>query len=197
MSDFTKIAITFVLGFCTAVFAEPLRRWFFRSVVSLKFDPRIGFGRRCVSLTTTTQPGVMAKYIRVLVMCSSRIGITANRCKPFLTTIEKFDASLGGYRELHHDPIPLNWAYIGDQPLDIHPEMEFYFDVLEVNSAENVLRPQTTISPETWTQLLSETGRYRFSVVLSGENIKPTPPDRQIEFEWRGSFDSLTEDCFS
>jgi len=195
MSEFAKISIPFVLGFCIAVLAEPLRRWLFRSVVSLKFEPKIGSGRQCVSLTTTNQPTVMAKYIRVLAKCSSRLSVTASGCKPFLTKIEKLDPSINGYRELHHDPIPLNWAYIGDEALDIHPEMEFYFDVVEVNSAQNLLRPQTTITPETWTELLREPGRYKFSVVLSGDNIgRPVP--KTIEFEWKGSFDSLTENCF-
>jgi hypothetical protein len=199
MSEYEKIILTWLLsffaGFFVAVFAEPLRRWLFKSTVSLSFRPRIGFGRRWVSLTTTTTTGVMAKYIRVLAKCTSRVGVTANRCKPFLTKIEKRDPALNGYRELHHDPLPLNWAYIGDQQLDIHPEMEFYFDVAEVNSAQNLLRPQTTIAPETWAALLREPGTYRFSVVLSGENIRPVP--LSIEFEWKGSFDSLTEDCFS
>lgn len=136
----------------------------------------------------------MAKYIRVLAKCSSRIGVTASRCKPFLTKIEKLDPGMNNYRELHHDPIPLNWAYVGDQAVDIHPKMEFYFDIVEVNSAQNLLMPQTTIAPVTWTALLREPGRYRFSVVLSGENIRPV--QRTIEFEWKGSFDLLTENCF-
>ena len=194
MSEFAKITITFVLGFCIALFAEPLRRWLFRSAVSLKFEPKIGFGRQCVSITTTTQPGVLAKYIRVLVKCSSRIGLTARGCKPFLTKIEKLGPGMNDYRELHHDPIPLHWAYIGDQALDIHPTMEFYFNVVEVNSAQNILRPQTTIAPVTWTELLREPGWYKFSVVLSGENISSQPTT--IPFEWKGSFDLLTEDCF-
>ncbi len=198
MSEFAKInmtiILTFLAGFLTAVFAEPVRRWLFRSVITLSFKPRIGFGRRWISLTTTTTECVMAKYIRVLAKCSSRIGLTANRCKPFLTKIEKHDPVANTYRELHHDPLPLNWAYIGDLQLDIHPKMEFYFDVAEVNSAQNLLRPQTTIAPETWAKLLREPGRYKFSVVLSGENIRPVP--LTIEFDWKGSFDSLTEDCF-
>ncbi|NQT17771.1 MAG: hypothetical protein HQ582_33760 [Planctomycetes bacterium] len=195
MGEIAKITITFVLGFCAAVFAEPIRRRLFRSAISLKFEPKIGFGRQCVSLTSTTQADVMAKYVRVLATCSSRIGVTARACQPFLTRIERVAPH---YCELHHDPIPLNWAYIGHQALDIHPQMAFYFDIVAVNSAENILRPQTTVDPMTWPTLLSQPGRYRFSVTLSGENIKRVPDSQSpmIEFEWGGSFDSLTEDCF-
>jgi hypothetical protein len=165
MNEFAKIAIGFVLGSCIAVFAEPLRRWLFKSRVSLCFQPKIGFGRRCVSLTTTNHSNVMAKYIRVLAKCSSRCGITAKQCRPFLTKIEKLDPAVDGHKELHHDPLPLNWAFIGDQPLDINSRMEFYFDVVEINSAENSMKPQiTTIVPTTWTEILRETGKYRFSV---------------------------------
>lgn len=198
LSDLAKITMTallsFAAGFIIAVFAEPARRWLFSSAVTLSFEPKIGFGRRWICLTNTNTDGVASKYIRVLARCSSRMGVTANRCTPFLTKIEKHDPTNNDYRELHHDPIPLNWAYIGEQQLDIHPQTEFYFDVLEVNSKQNLLRPQTTISPETWAQLLQKPGKYKFSVMLSGENIGPVR--RSIEFEWKGSFDSLTEDCF-
>src|SRR5262249_7996720 len=144
--------------------------------------------------TTTTGPGVMAKYIRVLAKCTSRFGVTANGCRPFLTKIERFAPALNDYKELHHDPLPLNWAYIGNQALDINPEMEFYFDVIEVNRNANLWRPQTTIAPQVWVELLREPGKYKFSVVLSGDNIKPV--QQTVEFQWKGSFDSLTEDCY-
>lgn len=193
MTEFVAIAITFVLGFITAVLAEPIRRWLFRSTVSLKFEPKTGFGRQCISFTTTNHPEIMAKYIRVLATCSSRIGVTAKACRPFLTKIERLEPV---YAELHHDPIPLNWSYIGDRDLDINPQMAFYFDVLAVTDSDNVLRPQTIIPPTTWSTVLSKHGKYRFSVTLSGENFAPVrdvqPP---IEFEWKGTFESLTEDC--
>jgi len=194
MAEFVKIAFSFVLGFTTAVLAEPVRRWLFRSAVSLKFDPRTGFGRQCICLSTTTSPNVMAKYIRVLVTCSSRIGVTAKACRPFLTKIERLEPE---YTELHHDPIQLKWSYIGERALDINPRMAFYFDVLEVNNRDDVLRPQTVVAPTTWAKLFSTPGRYRFSLTLSGENIAPvTDVQSPIEFEWKGSFDALTEDCF-
>ena len=197
MGDFEKIILasmfSFLFGAIVAIFAEPFRRWLFRSSVILSFEPKIGFGRRWIYLAPTTKPKVSAKYIRVLATCSART--TANLCKPFLTRIEKHDSTLGGYKELHHDPLPLNWAFIGDQQWDIHPEMAFYFDVFRVHSDDNSICPQTTISPETWTKLIQEPGRYRFTVVLAGENIGP-PVSRKIEFEWKGTFDSLTEDCF-
>ncbi len=194
MCEYTGIAITFLLGFATAIFAEPIRRWLFRSNVSLVFQPRIGFGRRCVSLSTTTKPDVMAKYVRVLAKCSSKLCVPAIRCRAFLTRIERRGPGETKYTELHHDPIPLNWAYIGSDPLDISPGMKFYFDVVAVNSSQNLLEPQTTISPVTWAELLKEPGRYRFSIELAGDNVGPVP--ETVEFEWKGNFNSLTEDCF-
>lgn len=186
--------LSFLAGFFTAVFAEPLRRSLFKSTVTLKFEPRIDFGKRWIAFTTTSMPEVEAKYIRVSAKCSSRIGVTANRCRPFLTRIEYQESDTNGYKELHRDPIPLNWAYIGDQELDIHPQMEFFFDVVAVNSNEKQLRPQTTEKPLIWAKLLEGAGRYKFTVVLSGENIKPVA--LTLEFEWKREFESLKEDCF-
>jgi hypothetical protein len=157
--------------------------------------PRIGFGSRWIFLSVTTQPNVMAIYVRVLAKCTSRVGVTANRCKPFLTKIERFNRSKGEYTELHRDPLPLNWAFMGDTELDIHPNMAFHFDVLAINSDENVLRPQISVDrPMAWRNLLRKPGKYRFSVILAGENIMPAP--LTFMFEWAGSFESLTEDCF-
>jgi len=193
MNDFLKIAVAFILGFATAVLAEPFRRWLFRSAISPTFKPKIGFGRQCVCLSTTSHPDVMAKYIRVLVECSSWLGVTAQGCRPFLTRIERLEPE---YKELHHDPIPLNWAYVGHQALDIHRGMKFYFDVVAVKSDDNRLQPQTTVVPETWVPLLSRPGKYRFTVIVSGQNVQPKEC-KKVTFQWNGQFDSLTEDCFS
>ncbi len=136
----------------------------------------------------------MAKYVRVLAKCSSRIATTAKSCRPFLTRIERFDSTIGDYKILHDDPIPLGWSFIGNQSLDIDREMDFYIDVVAVNNNDNRLTPQTIVDAETFANILKENGRYRFSIAVSGTNIRPAR--QRIEFEWKGSFDSLTENCF-
>jgi hypothetical protein len=88
----------------------------------------------------------------------------------------------------------LTWAQIGDRALDIHPEMEFFFDVFKIESHDNSLRPNTTLVPIAWAELLREPGKYRFHVVVSGDNIKPVP--QAVDFEWKGSFDLVTENSF-
>lgn len=193
--EYVNIAISLIsaiVGALIAVLAEPLRCWFSRSVVRLVFRPNIEFGRGCVFLTGTTHPNVTAKYVRILVECSSKWGIVARGCRPYLTRIERIEPE---YRVLHTDPLPLSWAQMSDVPLDIHSQMKFYFDVVAVDNSENRLRPQTIVAPEVWTPLLEQPGKYRFSAVVCGENINPVQVE--VTFEWVGDFDSLTENSFT
>ena len=97
-------------------------------------------------------------------------GNHSRECRPFLTRIDRLEPT---NVELRHDPTRLNWAYIGRQPLDINPRMKFYVDLVAVTSLEGRLQPQITIVPVTWTALLAEPGKYRFTVVVSRDNVKP------------------------
>ncbi len=191
MCEFLKLALTFLLGFFSAVFAEPSRRWLFRPNIVLAFRPKFGVGSRFIALTPE-DTNRMAKYIRA--SASNKSWVTAKSCKVFLTMIEK-EVEKNHFRPLHHDPLPLPWAYLGASAIDIPPGMEFFFDIFAVNDQENRIEPQTyPMRPHSWKNLLQESGRYKFSVVVAGENLRLVP--LSLCFVWKGSFDSVTEECF-
>jgi hypothetical protein len=187
MVEILKVVLPYILGFMSAVLAEPVRRCLLSSAITTTFRPSAGFGSHCFCVSPTTETDVMSKYVRVTVECSSALRTSALGCRPFLTRIERLEPE---YVELHHDPVPLNWSYVGHQPLDITSGMRFYVDIVAVNNDSNSLQPQTTVVPATWTASLAPPGKYRFSVMIPGDNVLPS--ETAVTFLWDGNFDSLT-----
>lgn len=189
MSEVVKIVIPFVLGFFSAVFAEPLRRWVFRARLSLAFRPTFGAGSAYIALSP--EGNRTAKYVRVSV--TNRSKVAARVCRAYLCQIERDEAGFG-YRTLHHDTLPLAWGFIGHEAVDIQPGTRFFFDVFSVNSDQNRILPNTKPQPAIWEDTLKATGRYRFTVLVAGDNVSAVM--HTIEFYWTGRFDDLRSESF-
>jgi hypothetical protein len=191
MDEMVNIVLSFILGFFSAVFAEPLRRRLFRSRLEVNFKADFSPSSKYIFVTPSYHGSERrtAKHIRVSVRNPSRI--TAKSCKAFLTKIEREGASEPVV--IHQDPLPLSWGFIGAAPIDIPPGPIFFFDVFAVDNRENKLQPQTNVRPNIWDELLQEPGKYFFSVLVAGDNLTAVP--RTIPFQWNGSFDAVTEGC--
>lgn len=199
MNEWLKIMITsivtFVLGAVVAVFAEPFRRWLFSSRLIVSFEPKAGAASKHIAITpaeTSSGQVIMQKYIRAAARNVS--WATAKECKVYLTSIER-EIEPGHFKLLHHDPLPLPWALLGPDGIDIPRGMQFFFDIVMVQDGSNLLLPQAKPAVVAWATTLRDAARYRFTVVAAGDNIAPV--ERSVIFNWKGSFDSATEDCFS
>jgi hypothetical protein len=193
MCEFVKIGASFVLGALTAVFAEPLRRWLFRVKLGLAFKAIVGLGTGNICITPTGDPNVKeACYVRVSVKtCNRLIRVVAQSCQVFLVKIEK-RISASRYETIYNDPLPLAWSYFGHNSRDIPPGIEFFFDVIATNIETNLLIPQTTQQPTVWssTNVLTQPARYKFTVAVSGENVRTAT--LQIWIDWKGQWNSFT-----
>ncbi len=121
----------------------------------------------------------LVHYVRVKVKNDSRS--TAKDCMAYLTKIERMNEH-GHYVTLHQDPLPLGWAFIGQIPRNLPPQIEFFFDVFSTKSFENRVIPETQPKALIWKSILTGNATYRFSVVVTGENVEPLATT--VEVEW-------------
>jgi hypothetical protein len=184
---------SFFVGFFTAVFAEPFRKWLTRPHLKVTFRPVFGEGTDYVSLSPEPEdPTEQAYYIRASVQNLSRY--TAKNCRAYLVMIE-YEVALGKYRIIHQDPIPLDWAFLGPVQLDLLPKMRFHFDVFSVSNFEDRMVPRTRPPAAIWSKNLGSIGKYRYRVSVAGENINPV--STSITFYWGGSFNDVKPENFS
>jgi len=199
MWEWLGSVVGYILGFASAVAAEPVRQWLLRPQLEMEFDPRFGAGSRFISLTPERveidgiQRRRQSMYVRMALRNKSTF-LTARGCRAYLSRIDRREAD-GNFRTIHSDPLPVPWAWLTTDPIDIHPEMRFFFDVLAVNDEENLIVPQTRPKPLIWDTTLKNPASYRFTMVVSAENGKPK--QLTLGVEWNGRFELLQEDCFS
>lgn len=183
---------SFLTGFLTAVFAEPVRKYFSKPILKVNFTPEFGEGTGFISLSPEKEDSKeRAYYVRASVKNISRY--IARNCRAYLVLIE-YEISPNRYKIIHQDPIPLDWAFLGATQLDLLPKLKFHFDVFSVSNFEDRMVPRTRPLAVMWAISLSSPGRYRYTVSVAGENINPV--STSITFYWNGSFDSVTPDSF-
>ena len=193
MDDFLKIIVSFLLGSLSAVFAEPLRRWFFRARIRVDFDKTPGSGLNYLAITPAIVDNQksLAIYARAQHVTNTSKA-TAKQCRAYLCQIDFVGSQ--GLQTLHHDPLPLKWSYVGVVPIDLPQGMSCHVDVVSVNNIHNRLVPQTDAQPVIWSEVLQATGRYRFTFMIAGDNFAPVT--RSFEMDWPGLFQDVKEDCF-
>lgn len=194
--DLLTPILPFLMGFLTAVFAEPFRKWLTQPRLKVWFKPKFGEGIGSISLTPERERRNGQKYfICALVKNLSRT--IARNCRAYLIRIDYKSNQQEKYLVIHQDPIPLDWAFLGDVQLDLPPQLEFYFDVFSVSNFDDIMIPRTVVSSWIWTRTLIPTGQYRYTVGVAGESISPLTTS--ITFDWDSSFaglDQRREDCF-
>ncbi len=187
-SDWIKLLLTFLVGFLTNAFAQSFRAWLTRPKVGLQFIPKVGLGHGYISSTRERLGDLQFRAFYIRASATNLCRTTAKSCRVFLTRIER-QVESGDYTVLHHDALPLPWAYIGAVTQDIPPKMSFFFDVFQVSECDPRFVPSTTIQPLTWNDQLRDKGKFRLSVLLTGENLEPV--QFSISFDWKGSFDDF------
>lgn len=183
-----------VLGFAAAVFAEPLRQWIYRPKLKLEFngDPgcrartpeqaQLGGGPRPV------QSIHEADYIRIKV--TNTKPLIAKNCRAYLVGIEKADSSSAFKPTIYGDSIPLPWSCRGEQaygPLDLPRGIAQFLDVVSTRSVSADFKPEIKPIPYRYISLFQQQGTFRFTVQVSGENVKPV--FIKILFRWTGVWD--------
>lgn len=185
LSSLTPV-VTFVLGFVSAVFAEPARQRLFRPVLRLCFSG----GEDCVARTPTAG-GSEAVYIRVKV--TNEKPRVARACRAYLVNVETKAAASGFVSTLYADSIQLAWScqVPGSErnPLDLPNGVSQYVDVIATNQASNGFAPQVSPFPFRYAQLFTATAQtYRLTIQVSGDGLEPKI--LRLIFVWKGQWDT-------
>lgn len=134
--------LSFVLGFVTAVCAEPARQRLFRPVLELNFANTPD----CVTKTRTTG-GHQAIYVRLRV--ENKKSRLAKQCRAYLIKIEIKNNDGEFESTMYTDSIQLAWSCrepgMERAPLDLPNGVLQYIDVVATDQASNSFAPQ--ISP--------------------------------------------------
>lgn len=178
--------VTYILGFASAVLAEPVRQCLFRPVLRLSFSG----ADDCIARTQTTG-GKEALYIRVKV--TNEKPRLARACRAYLVNVETKSGDSGFVSTLYTDSIQLAWScqVPGSErnPLDLPNGVSQYIDVLVTSEATNTVVPQISPFPFRYYPLLAtKSETYRLTIQVSGDGIEPKV--LKIIFIWKGQWDT-------
>ena len=183
-----------LLGFFAAVFAEPLRLLIYRPKLQLEFGDTSDYRARTPEHRQTlpelgrAPQSHNAEYIRIKV--TNTKPWVAKNCRAYLVAIEKADVRNQFEPTIYCDSLPLSWACRGDQaydPQDLPRDVPHFVDVVSTRSVSTDFRPEIRPIPYRYASLFSERGAFRFTIQVSGENLKPVRI--RIIFCWAGVWD--------
>ncbi len=167
---------------------EALRRpW-----LALKFKADPEYISRTTERSGPTDPGVRACYVRV--KAKDRTWRVAKNCRAYLVKIEKQDERGNFVPTGYVDPMQLIWSAKGSRekgllPIDLQKYAPQFFDVISVRENQSSFRPEVEVWLFRDGSLLMEKGTFRFTVSVSGDNVKPAT--KRICLSWDGDIDKL------
>ena len=207
MSETTTLLIGGAIGFFSAILAplvlEPVRHRLFGPKLLLQF---IDDDRACKADTKenvkiqnpnvpegVTYAQTDAFYIRVLAVNTGRQ--IAKQCRAYLINVERFNTDTNRFEQtIYSDSIRLAWSARGTheeayQPLDLPPNVKQYVDVVSTRRIE--VNYKIEIYPDLlrYQDLFEEHGKFRFTIQVSGDNVKPATTN--IIFEWNGNWENF------
>ncbi len=182
--------LSFIGGFLSAVFAEPLRRWLYRPVLRLQFGTTDHFITRTPEDNETSRHE--SYYLRVRAM-NTRAALAKN-CRAYLVNVEYLGSSGAWEATTYCESMQLAWAGPGDAPyaaLDLPKDVPQFINVL--CTREDSPRFTPSIVPGMllfrYDSFLSSPGTYRFTVIVSGDGVRPASIG--LRLKWTGKWDQF------
>lgn len=178
---------TFVAGFLTAIFAEPIRQRIYRPVLKLEFENNDHF----VTKTDEGDPPThRARYIRVKATnLKARI---AKSCRAYLIGFDCRGPAGSWNATEYSDSLQLDWSArpgASQDAMDLSQHVPFFVDVVSTRQTATSFKPALAFTPYRAQHLFSTPGTYRFTILVTGENIKPAR--LSISFKWTGVWDQF------
>ena len=179
--------VSFVLGFITAVFAEPVRQRFFRPELELGFS-----GREDSITKTETVGGSQAVYVRVQVRNTKPK--LARACRAYLVNIETKSATGEFEPTAYVESIQLAWScrMPGNErdAIDIPNGVSQYIDVVATSSISSHFAIQIAPFPVRYNVLQSPIPQtYRYTIQVAGDGVEPKV--LKLVFVWKGKWDDV------
>jgi hypothetical protein len=181
--------LSFIAGFLSAVFAEPIRKWLYRPKLELEFVKESP-NYKARTPERIGQSTHEAYYIRV--KATNTKGKIAKGCRAYLVNIEK-DNSTGIFDSTEYcDSIQLAWSCRDNQAyegIDLPNGIAQFIDVIVTRDFTKAFELQTMVKPFRYKKLYQEQGIFRLTIQVSGEEIKPE--FLKLIFHWTGQWDNF------
>jgi len=189
--EFLPNLISFIAGFVIAIFAEPVRRFFFKPNLNLEFDENKGCVSGTFEVNKEGEKIADARYIRVKVTNTTKI--IAKNCRAYLINIEKWDGKDNFMPTGYYDSIQLAWSCQGwmDRWRGLHicKGVNQYVDVLVTRNTSEAFDPQIMCKPFRYLKLFKEKGKFLFTTQVSAD--RADPKIIKLEFDWNGTWDGF------
>ena len=189
-ASFLPQLISFTAGFAIAIFAEPVRRFFFKPKLKSEFQQ----SPYCISKTYDVVNGKVVAdmhYIRVKVTNTSKI--IARDCRAYLINIEKKSEKGKFASTCYCDSIQLAWSCQKEEDsyrgIDISKGVNQYLDVIATKSTSKEFKPLTIVTTNRDRDLFKETGEFLLTIQVSAHGADPKTI--KLEFDWNGIWDNF------
>jgi hypothetical protein len=194
--------LSFIGGFVSAIFAEPLRRWLFQSVLTLDFEKTDHFVTSTEETEKRFDPesGTVietqkrkARYVRVRVTNTS--GSLAKNCRAYLVNIEQLGHSGQWEATVYCESMQLAWSGRGDgayTAVDLPKNVPHFIDVVSMREKSATFQLEIKVLLKRYEAMLSTPGQYRFTILVSGENV--TLKKLRLSLKWAGAWDDSEVD---
>ena len=190
MNSLMSSAVGFAGGFFTALFAEPLRRWLYAPKLKLTFSTSQQFLTR----TPEASPDTSYESLWVRVKVENRRAALARSCRAYLVKIERQAAS-GEFEPTEYcESMQLAWASQADQSFsafDLPRDVPHFIDIISTRPISRAFQLAIKRMPLRYAQLVLTPGVYRFTVVVSGDGVKPVTIRPIVR--WTGTWDQITK----
>jgi hypothetical protein len=178
----------FLGGFGTAIVAEPLRQWMFRSNLNLGFDDTAD----CITRTPELVNGVPSEAYVIRLKVTNKSWRLARVCRAYLIGVERLMPDRNFTPTLYCDSIPLAWSVRGSHaylPVDLPKDVPHFVDVVSSRPGSVAYSPHIEFTPLRYTSLFAEVATFRFTVRISGDGVSPATA--QLVFKWTGVWDKF------
>jgi hypothetical protein len=190
MTDTSSLLIGGAIGFISAVLApivvEPVKHCVFGPKLKVEFIE----GDRGFITDTKETGGTDAHYVRVKVLNTGRQ--IAKQCRAYLVNVEKWNTSTGKFAPtIYCDSLQLAWSARANteeayRPLDLPRDINQFIDIVSTRRPESGYKVMTNPHLYRYEPLFKEHGKFRYTVLVSGDNVKPVSV--QVVFEWSGDW---------
>lgn len=198
MAETWSLLIAWALGFISAVLSEPVRSWIWGPKLKVEFiEGEKGFitnAKVILGDARGVQVGVSdAHYVRVKVLNTGRQ--IAKQCCAYLVNVEKWNDSTGKFEPtIYCDSLPLAWSAQNPEEayraLDIPKDIPQFINIVSTLEGSKKYDVETKFLLSRYEPFFKEQGKFRFTVLVSGDNAKPK--STKLVFEWSGDWDNFT-----
>lgn len=190
-----------LVAFVAAIAIGPVKHWFYGPKLKLEFIEDNKDYNTDTQVTITKKNGdgvdvdvsdVPAHYVRIKVVNEGRE--IAKQCNAYLTNIEKWNYSANKYEQTDYcDSLMLAWSARNIERfrlLNLPKGIKWFVDVISTNAIDkNEYSVETNIEMNRYIDLFKERGKFQYTVMISGDNVKPA--SCKIVFTWSGDWDNF------